>query len=528
MNLSRRTILAGAAALATLPARAATPLRGGRFIYARSADSLQLDPVFTDSNTDIWVMNSIYDTLLLPGPEGKGFVPGLATSWTMAADGASLLLTLREGVRFSDGAPLEAEDVKWSLDRARDPQNGPWTDLVSAIGAVEVAGPASIVLKLKHPDPTLLAALATFNTAILPRRPFEATPGANMLEKTKAFAEHPIGTGPFVLKDWQRGQRMLLARNPLHWRRDAAGEALPYVDELEFQIIPDDATRILKLKAGEVHGTEFVPFTRVAELKADPAIRMELWPSTATTFLSFNIRPALNDGAANPLSNLKFRLALNYAVDKDAVIAITTRGLGKPMHSFMPASLPLFLDQGPLYPYDPAKAKAVLAESGIPSGVELACMAVSGNQVQLSNLTAVQQMWGKMGVKLKIDQQDSASLIRRYRANDFQMRAAGWTSDIADPGQVTMRFAYSPNIQALRSGWESPRLNELYVAAMQEMDVAKRRAQFKEIQEIFTQAATIVPLYETPYTVAFRTNAHGFVQLPLGNNLFEGVWVDRA
>jgi peptide/nickel transport system substrate-binding protein len=300
------------------------------------------------------------------------------------------------------------------------------------------------------------------------------------------------------------------------------------VDELEFQIVTDDATRILKLKAGEIHGTEFVPFARVAELRADPQLRMELWPAARTTFLGFNIRPTLKDGTANPLASQKLRQALNYAVNKDAVIAITTRGLGTPMRSYMPASTPLFHGPAPLYPYDVAKAKALLAESGVGPGVELGCLTVAGNQDNLSNLTTVQQMWAQIGVKLRIEQVDSATLIKRYRADDFQMRTSGWTSDISDPGQVTMRFAYYPNIQSLRSGWESVRVNELYVAGMREIDVETRGAAFKEIQQIYADAATIVPLYETPYPVAFRREVHGFVQLPLGNNLFEGIWAAKA
>ncbi|HEY0421402.1 MAG TPA: ABC transporter substrate-binding protein, partial [Acetobacteraceae bacterium] len=432
------------------------------------------------------------------------------------------------GVKFSDGSPLRAEDVKWSLDRARNPKNGAWNDLIASIDAVEIAGPATVVLKLKRPDPTLLPALATFNTGIMPERLFEATPGASMEEKAKAFAEKPIGTGPFVLADWKRGQRMLLARNPHHWKRDESGQQLPYLDELEFQIIPDDATRLLKLKAGEIHGAEFVPYSRVKELQADPNLRMELWPSTRVAYLGMMVKPKLTDGSANPLSNQKVRQALNYAVNKDAVIAITTQGLGKPMRSYMSSTTPLFDGSGgPLYPYNPAKAKALLAEAGFPNGFEVSCMMQAGNQDSLNNLTTVQQMWAQVGVRLKIEQMDSPTLTKRYRAEDYQMRTGAWTNDIADPGQITSYFAYSPNINSLHSGWENAHVNELYLAAQQENDVEKRRAEYKEIQAIYNDAATIVSLYETPYPVVFRKNVRGFVQIPLGNNYFDAAYIEK-
>ncbi len=288
--LSRRAVLAAGVGLATmsLGGAASAAARGGRLIYARSADSLELDPVFNDANVDIWVMNSIYETLLSPTADGLGLQPGLATKWEWSDAGKTLTLTLREGVKFSNGLAMTAGDVKWSLDRARDPKNGAWNGMIKSIDEVVVAGPGSVVLKLKTPDPTLLAALATFNTGILPGALVDAAPGADAKAKALAFGEKPIGTGPFVLSDWRRGQRMLLVRNPHYWRQGDDGKTLPYLDEVEFQIIPDDATRILKLKAGEIHGAEFIPYARVAELQADANLRMELWPSTRVDYFSFN------------------------------------------------------------------------------------------------------------------------------------------------------------------------------------------------------------------------------------------------
>src|SRR5215211_5470903 len=241
----------------------------------------------------------------------------------MAGDGKSVVLSLREGVKFSEGSPLTAEDVKWTLDRARDPKAGAWNASLSSIEAVEIKDPATVVLKLKQPDPTILSALATFNTAIMPKKLFEAAAGATPEEKAKAFAEKPIGTGPFVLTEWRRGVSMKLNRNEFYWKGGDDGKPLPYLDELEFQVIPDDATRLLKLKAGEIDGTEFVPYARVQELKADPNLRMELWPSTRVAYLTMNVRATLKDGTANPLSNVKVRQALNYAVNKNAIIQIT-------------------------------------------------------------------------------------------------------------------------------------------------------------------------------------------------------------
>src|SRR5918996_1113686 len=276
--------------------------RGGDLTFGRYADSLLLDPVWNDANVDIWIFTNLYDTLIRSSPDGKGLEPGLATEWAVSDDGTEVTLTLRQGVKFADGLDMTAEDVKWSLDRARNPENGIWNGLIASIDSVDIADPKTIVLKLKNPDPTIIPALAVFNTAILPKALFEAEPGETDAEKANSFAEHPIGTGPFVFESWERGTRV---RNEHYWEMGEDGQPLPYLDSVTFEIIPDDATRILKLKSGELGASEFIPFARVAELQADPNIDMQLFPSTRVAYLTMNVRPQLKDGTSNPLSDMK-------------------------------------------------------------------------------------------------------------------------------------------------------------------------------------------------------------------------------
>ena len=535
LRLTRRGafgLAAGSALAASFPAPAqaapaqAAPLRGGKLVYGRNADSLFLDGVQTQLNVDIWVLNSIYDTLVLPTSDGRGLRPGLATKWEVSDGGKTLTLTLREGVKFSDGTPMTAQDVKWSLDRARDPKQGAWNSLLASVDTVTIANPTTIVLALKRPDPTLLSVLATFNTGILPSEKFMAMPGATLDEKSKTFAEHPIGTGPFMMTEWQRGVVMKLARNPYHWRMAPDGKPFPYVDALELQIIPDDATRILKLKAGELQGSEFVPYARVAELKADSTIDMQLWPSTRVNFLTMNVRPTLKDGSANPLASLRVRQALNHAVNKAALIAITTRGTGKPMTSMMSKGTPLHDGTTEPYPYDVAKAKALIAESGVPQGFEVSCMTLAGNADESATMTTVQQMFAAIGVKLRIDLVDNATRNARYKAGDFMMRNASWSDDLADPSEIASYILYSPTIQSLHSGWQNEEVDKLFLASQAEIDPAKRRADYKQMQDIYKAAAPMVFLYESPYPVAFSRKTKGFVQIPLGNNYFDEVYVE--
>jgi peptide/nickel transport system substrate-binding protein len=521
------SLIAAAGFVLALSNGAQALTRGGKMVFARNADSLFLDPVLNERNVDIWILSNLFDTLLEPSPDGKTVVPGLATGYQISDDGLSFSLTLREGTKFSDGSPITADDVKWSLDRARDPKNGTWNFLLESINSIEIKDAATVVLHLKHPDPSLAAALAIFNSSIMPMKLFEATPGATDSDKAKAFAEHPIGSGPFVLASWQRGTEMVLKRNPYYWQMGEDGKALPYLDELHFQIIPEDSTRILKLQAGEVDGAEFIPLARVSELRADPGINMELFPSTKVTYLTLNIRPTLKGGKANLLADERVRQALNYAIDKSALIKVVTFDVGTPMRSYMSSSTPLFHGDAPAYAFNLDKAKALLKEAGVAEGAEISAMALAGSADDAATLSTIQQMWGAVGVKLNIEQADNATMVSRYDAADFQIQTGYWTDDIGDPTEITSYFAYFPTTESQHSGYNDPTIQDLYVRSGKEVDKAKRAAMYGQIQDIYMKAAPIMFLYETPYAVGLRKSVQGYIQIPLGNNVFLRTHIER-
>ncbi|MGI3901845.1 MAG: ABC transporter substrate-binding protein [Janthinobacterium lividum] len=512
------------AGLAASPASAVT--RGGTMTYGRYADSLLLDPVLNDANVDIWILSNLYDTLLLPTDDGKGVQPGLASAYALAPDGLGVTLTLRDGIQFSDGSPITAEDVKWSLDRARDPKEGIWNFIDESIASVDIKDPKTVVLTLKHPDPAILAGLSVFNNGIMPKKLVEATPGATLDDKAKAYAEHPVGSGPFVLQSWSRGQEMKLVKNAHYWRQGTDGKPLPYLDGVTLEVLPDDATRLLKVQSGELDGAEFVPYSRVEELKADPKLDMVLFPSTKVEFGNFNVRPKLKDGSDNPLSKTEVRQALNYAADKDAIVAIVTHGVGTPMSSYMSSATPLHTGSGAQFPFDADKARALLKGAGFAGGFTMHCLVLAGSVDEIGIATALQQMWADVGVTLVIDQVDNATRTARYREGDFSMRLSLWTDDIADPSEGASYFGYFPNIQSQHSGWNDPEFNSLFEASQRELDGTKRAAQYARMQEIY-RSGPIVPLYESPYPVVLKKGVQGFVQIPLGNNIFSGASIEK-
>jgi len=519
-------LLLAAAILPALSANAAT--RGGTLVFGRQIESQYLDPTRTAQNADIWISLNIYDTLLQPTPDGTGVQPGLASAWKVSEDGKTISLTLRPDLKFADGSPLGVSDVKWSLDRARaKPEGGEFAFLLASIASVDTAGADTVVLHMAHPDPVILQGLSTFNAGIMPEKLLMAAPGATVEEKTKAFADHPVGSGPFTLQSWKRNSEMVLARNPHYWRKAEDGKPLPYLDSVRLVIIPDDATRILKLRAGELDIAEFVPYSRVGELKADPKLDMVLFPAAQVNYFSLNVRPTFKDGSKNPMADLRVRQALNYATDKDALIQAVSYGTGTLQRSLMPMSTPLATGPAQLYPYDPVKAQALLAQAGYGSGFEITALALAGSADDAAKLTVLQQLWEQVGVRLKIEQLDAASRLARYNAGDFQMRPSLWTNDINDPNEITSILAYYPTRQSGHSGWQDKRVDELFDQSQEELNSAKRAAQYKEIQERFADQAPIVFAMEVPYPVALRKAVHGFVQIPLGNNMFVETSVDK-
>lgn len=494
--------------------------------YGRYADSLLLDPVLNDSNADIWILSNLYDTLLLPTDDGRGVQPGLASAWQVSPDGLTVTLTLRPGIRFSDGTAITADDVKWSLDRARNPHDGIWNSLLGALGEVRIAAADTVVLRLRHPDPAILPLLSVFNSAIMPQHQFEAAPGATDAEKAVAFSGHPVTSGPFVLTSWVHGATMQLRRNPYYWRPGADGRPLPYLDGIRFEVIPDDATRILRVQSGELDGAEMIPFSRVAELRADPRLSLALFPSTRLDYAVLNVRPTLTGNIANPLSLPAVREALNDAVYRRGLIRIVTHGIGMPMTSYMSRATPLHVDVPGADRFDPVQARALLRQAGYPHGFSATMQILAGNEDEIEIGTALQEMWREIGVDLHLQQLDMASITALYRAGKYTMRLSIWTDDIADPGEITSYFVYTPVTGAQHSGWHSTDAERLYLASSTELDRGRRAEEYAQIQALY-EDGPIVRLYETPYAVLLRRAVHGFLQLPLGNNVFSAAWLAR-
>ena len=479
------------------------------FIIGRNTDSITLDPAMVDNNIDIWLLNNLYDQLVRLNPKDNTFEPGLATSWTASADLKTYTFTLRDGVKFSDGTLLKASDVKFSLDRARDPKQSSFFNFsLSPIASIDAPDDKTVVIHLTDPSAAILAPLAMFNASVVSQAYFEKV-GAD------AFASAPLGTGPYVLKEWDKGTSVLLEANPNYWE-----PGLPKTKQVEFVTVPDDNTRILQLQSGEIDAMEYVPLSRVTELQNDPNVTVDLFPSTFVQSLLMNTRAA-------PFDDINARKALAAATDYDAILKVVTFGLGTVANSYMSASTPMYDKAATAIPFDLDKAKAYLAQSKTPTGFSFTMTIVGDDQTDIALATAVQAMYAKIGVTVNIEQVDQGVRSDKYNKADFQMLTSYWTDDMADPDEVTTFMAYFPSAGSMQSGFNDAATNQLVVDARTETDPAKRAEMYAQIQQTIDDQVPFINLYYKPFAVGVSRKVHDLVQYPIGTYPLDQVTVDN-
>src|SRR5207253_2242233 len=301
-------------------------------------------------------------SLLRTSKDGVSVEPGLASKWQSSSDGLTWTFTLRDGLKFSDGTPLKASDVKASLDMARSGEKSAWKDNYVAIKDVTATEDKTVTISLKQPYAPLLSVLAMFSGGILPADMAKAT---DAKDYDNANAWKTKGTGAYYVEGWKKGDPIILKRNPNYWN------GKPSVDEVRIEYIPDDNTRVLKLQGAETDLVDFVPFSQISTLSGQSGVKAQTFTIQQTAFVILNTsKPPLND--------VKVRQALNYATDKDAIIKSVYFGQAKFMNSPIPQGT--YWDKSlPGYPYDMDKAKALMAQSSAPNGFKMDMQVRSGN-----------------------------------------------------------------------------------------------------------------------------------------------------
>ncbi len=400
--------------------------------YYFTYDPRSLDPVYSTDVPTGEVAALLFDNLTQFDLDGA-LKPGLATSWETDPKGVTYTFHLRSGVTFHDGRPLRAADVKASFERALAPsligaRTWPLLPIRGAqamqakratqLEGVTVPNDSTVVITLEEPLNYFPKLLARPSTAIVP------TPVA------PGFDQHPIGSGPWHFVSWSHDDAILLASNPKHW----AGA--PKTDSLRIRIIPEPLTAAAEYEAGRLTVVE-IPFgetrrweeSRPNELKRRPTIR-DLYIAINTT--------------RGPLKDVRVRRALNHAVDVNTILETVMSGRGARARGVIPPGITGYDPDRKAYHYDPARAKALLAEAGQANGFALRLWR-SQRPVYARMAQAIQQQLGEVGITVEIVERDASSARAAVRNGEADLFLTDWYADYPDPENFTYPLFHSSN-----------------------------------------------------------------------------------
>lgn len=500
----RLTAIGMATALMVVAGIVQDALADGVLRIGTNQDSTTLDPIKSIQNADIWVMNNMNAFLVRTNREANEIIPDLAESWEISDDGLQYTFHLREA-QFSDGSPVTAQDAVFSLTRLRDDPESVQAAVYQIMAGISAPDDHTVVIELTEPSTPFLATLAMFAAAIVPEKA--------VTELGEAFATQPVGAGAFRLDEWRRGEMVKLARNEHYWE-----EGLPKLDGVEWQVVADDNTRILKVQAGELDAALFIPFNRIAEFEADPEINVHLDPSTREDSLLLNHE---NEW----LANKNVRKALSMATDIQSIVDVVTFGYGTPANSYIPAGALYYNKDNPSYPYDPDRAKAMLEAEGA-TGITLTDVVGAGNKVNEQIAVMLKDQWAQVGVNVDIQKFDTGQIWDMFVAGEYDVAAAYWTNDIIDPDQKsTFVLGMDENLNYW-TRYENQKVADLVAQGRVELDPEKRREIYYEIQAIAKDDAHWIDLYYSPFRNISRSNVHDFYQNPLGRFMLETTTID--
>ena len=457
---------------------------------------------------------NIYDQLVRVGADGISLVPGLAESWEVSDDGITYTFHLRPNVLFSDGTPLTSADVIYSYVRAANDPEQHWTFTLTALkrdadGQVEgISAPddTTVVVELAQPWAPFLSDTAMFNLSIVSKAFAEG--------QEERLTQECMGTGPFALKEWAKGEHLTLVKNTNYWE-----EGLPLLDEVVVNLVPDDNARILQLQGGELDGMKDVPSSRVPELQLDPNLKTYQFPSTETRYITLNIREA-------PLNDVHARRALQHATDRQTLVDVVLFGIGLPATSFMPKGALYWNDTLEPYAYDPIKAQEELAQSATPNGFPLEIKILAGSADDQTLATALKDMWGQIGVELTITPVESGVQFEDYQNHNFQAMTNYWTNDIIDPDELVAYAVLPESSEAFQTGWANTEAQDLARQGASEIDSAKREEIYFRIQELFNEESPMIALYYKPYVDVTTVGVHNFNHPPTGQYVFTKTWIE--
>jgi peptide/nickel transport system substrate-binding protein len=507
-GLSRRAFLGGLAATAGLgPRRAAGQAKpGGTLTFASAALPPSLEPHM--QGLDIWQRRKplVYENLvwidqnLEPQPE-------LAERWEQKSP-TEYVFHLRPGVKFHNGKDLDAEDVKYTYDRVRDPKVSPGANDLLAIKAIDVVDRHAVRFTLTGPFATFLVNIAGKYNGVIPKG--SAGDGKELLTKG-------IGTGPFTIDEFDPSRRLALKRNPSYW-----GAQKPLLDAIVFQAIPDESSIVAGLRTGQVQLAEFASGLNFQVAKGIASLDTVQAPSTRWVVLDLA-------GDQEPTSKLEVRQAIALALDRAAILQIAGSGLGQRL-GVLPPGLKYWAvpwQELPNQQRDVAKAKALLQKAGYPGRVSMKIRNIVGFPALAAALPVIVDNLREAGIDVTVETVDGGVWIKDWVVPQSPPTMNEW-GGFVDPDQAFHRHFHSaPGGKDFRR-WKNAKADELLDSGRTILDRGRRKQVYDQVQRLMAEDPISLPLYSPDLFYAMQKTVKGFQPHPTGFHYgLRFAWLER-
>jgi peptide/nickel transport system substrate-binding protein len=469
------------------------------------AEPVSMDPQQVTDINSMRVLQNMYDKLVDWDEEGFNLTPKLAETWEESDDGTVYTFKLREDVKFHDGTSVNAEAVKFSFDRMLDESHpffhtGPFPFAqfyFGKIDKVEVVDEFTVKFTLKETFAPFLNNLTTVTASIV-------SPAA--VEKwDKDFSLHGGGSGPFMLEEWAKGVHTKLVANKDHF------DGAPLVESVVFQPIVEDLVRVTKLQNGEADIIVDVNPDSIESLEADPNMKVIQQPGPHVWYVGLN-------NNKKPFDNVKVRQAVNYAVDKEAIVNDILKGTGVVSTQPLPDVLLGYNKDIEGYPYDPEKAKELLAEAGYPDGFTVNFLipeSGSGMQSPVPMSTAIQGYLQAVGITVNITKMEWGTFLSEIgqgAGDKYDMYALSWMSGTGDADLSLANLLHSnAHPPGFNSGYyKNEKVDELLDKATLTSDTAEREKYYLEAEKLISEDAPWIFIDHAKQTAAHSSSVKGF------------------
>ena len=456
-------------------------------VFAQASDVVTLDPAGQQDTTSSVLMKHVYSTLMDIDDDGN-LVPDLAESYEMKSD-TEYTFTLRQDACFSDGTPVTAKDVKFTFDRAKDmPKTKSNTSKIEEVIADD---DHHVTFKLTQPYAAFKTIITNSNLSIVSEAAVTAA------GESYGDVGNILGSGGFTVTEWVPNDHYTLARNEKYW-----GE-MPIATTITCRVIPEGSARAIALEAGEVDLVWNVDATDCANIEANPDVTLLSQTSSSIEYLGMNT-------TKEKFKDVRVRQAINYALDKQTFVDTIIEGRGTVANSYINSMIPGWTDEVEAYPYDPAKAKELLAEAGYPNGFE--CKIYVNGDVRTRSAQIIQAQLAEVGITVDISTYEWGALLDSLNAGEHEMFLLGWSNSSFDADGSTYQLFYSGNHGATgnRAFLTDDKVDELIINAQKESDDTKRMELYKELQVYLHEISPWCPLYYKNDNVGVRADLKGF------------------